>query len=122
MARGMPGRLEHPESSHLVSFFQPPGHGVGRARPVRADGRGEPVAGHPGHDQSLGFHGLGIGLAAPERQPERLADRMGGSLVIGVGMGQRVRDQRPAANLAEDPPAPRTGSRRQPAHLPSGRR
>ena len=62
------------------------------------------MAGHPGHDQSLGFHGLGIGLAAPERQPQRPAERMGRSLVIGVGMGQCVCEQSPSANLSEDPP------------------
>src|SRR5919204_6332454 len=52
------------------------------------------------------LHRVDIRLAAPQREPESLADRVAGALVVGVAVGERVRGDPPSGDLAHDP-APR---------------
>jgi hypothetical protein len=54
---------------------------------------------------------VGVALAAPERDPERLADGVAGAVVVGVGMGQRVGGDTASLELAQDAPASAGGAR-----------
>ncbi len=48
---------------------------------------------------------LRIELAAPQRDAELLADLVARALVVGVGVGQRVRGDRPSPQLLRIEPA-----------------
>ena len=43
-----------------------------------------------------------VALPAPQRDLEPFADRVARALVVGVGVGERVRGQGPSADLAHD--------------------
>ena len=122
--REWPGRLEHGEAGDLVALA------AARARPggagpvqKRACKRVDPAAAPCGLLIAPGrLHRRHVVLPAPQRDPQLLADRVAGALVVGVGVGQRVRGDRPAGDLAHDPPLAPGGSPRRSARPRSGTR
>src|SRR3954452_4663331 len=52
-------------------------------------------------DRAL-LHGVGIGLVAPERDAEGLADLLARSLVVGMRVGERMRRDGATLELAQD--------------------
>ena len=51
----------------------------------------------------VGLHGVRVGVATPERNPQCLADRMTCTLMIGVCMRQSVQSNCSASKSAQDP-------------------
>jgi len=73
-----------------------------RAHEIAAQTAVHPVAREPLDDQVGIFHGLGVGLAAPEREPKRFADDVARSLMVGVGVGQGMSADVLTAQLPQD--------------------
>src|SRR5581483_8687617 len=90
MTRG----VEHLKASDLVALSQLSGDGVrsrgGHQRPIRGD-----------HLSLLDRHHI-VG-PTPEWDAELLADRVARAVVIEMGVRERVRGDRAAGDLAQDP-------------------
>jgi len=101
------GRLQDREPRHLVPFAQRAGD---RVSLTQRQARGQPcdhaLARAPGGTcaHAARLHGGHLGLAAPQRNGQNLADGVTGALVIGVGVRERVCKDGAPAQLAQDPP------------------
>src|SRR4051812_3645578 len=100
--------MQHLEAGHLVALAQTPRHGVRRPAPEAIDQPVDPVVRLRLLDRAL-LHRIGVGLAAPERDAERLADLLARALVVRVGVRERVRRDLAVLELAQDARAGASG-------------
>jgi hypothetical protein len=107
VAGGVTPRVEHREPDHLVALLE------AALDRVRA-GQGHPVQ-QPGSSADSGrgagaLRDMRIPCAAPQGNSQRLADGVARPVVVGMRVGQRMRTDTAAAQLAQDPPVAELGA------------
>src|SRR5215212_9196451 len=96
------GDVEHREPCDLVALPQAPRHGVRRAGERPPEDLVDKGVGLTLQDEMRVLDGVRVALPGPQRDPEALAHRLAGALVVGVGVGHDVRGERAAAEVAHD--------------------
>lgn len=82
-------RIQDGEADNLVPLAESPCDRVGRPGHERADRTGQPFPRQsPEHEPGV-LDRLGVGGAAPEGDPQCLADLVAGALGVGVGLRRR---------------------------------
>ena len=102
----MARRVEHREAGHLVALLEAALHGVRVAQGHLCQQPG-PAADPWGRAGAL--RNVRIARAAPQRDSQRLADRVARSVVVGMRVRERMRSDTAADQLAQDPPVAELG-------------
>ena len=100
MARGVARDVEDLEAGDLVALVRAGGRRGGRARSCLGEELRHEVVGLALADELGVLGGVDVPLPHPEGDAEALADGVAGALVVGVGVGERVRGERVALELA----------------------
>ena len=100
---GVAGDLDDREPGYLVALPQDAVDTPAEPRPVPQGQPRQRVFGRSLGDQRRVLGRGGVALGDPERDRERLANLLRGALVVGVDMGEGVRGDTPALQLAQDP-------------------
>ena len=107
MARGVTGNVEHREPADHVSLGERQVDLSRRPGPDPVDQPVEPVVGLA----VARLHRVDVVRAAPERDPQLLADLLAGALVVRVAVGEGMGVHLVAAKLPQDAPSGVTGRR-----------
>ena len=102
VAGGVTRHVEHLKARNLVSFAQLAVDRVRRPGAGAEEELGERVVGLPLADELWVLGGVGVGLPHPVGDRELGADAVACALVIGMGVGERVRGDLAALELLED--------------------